>query len=238
MSPSSPRSDVDRARPRLLVGVAAAVVSAVPVVLLALVVRDASSAVVRFDQRVVTATTGFALRHEAVKSAAEIGAYVLHPFVFRFAVLGVAIWLWRRDARSAALWAAVTMVVGTLLGGLLKLLVSRARPSLDDPVAVASGFSFPSGHALNAALGVCLLCVLLWRPLERRGRHVALVAVGVLLVVLTGLDRLLLGVHFPSDVAAGWVVGGLVVASSWVAFGPVLRERARRGAEQAVDEGA
>lgn len=227
----------EQASPRLLAGAVAAVASAVPVVLLALVVRDTASAVVRFDQRVIRATTGFALRHDAVRSAAEVGAYVLHPFVFRVAVLAAAIVLWRRGARSAALWAAVTMLAGTLLGGALKLLVSRARPALDHPVTVASGFSFPSGHALNASLGVCVLCVLLWRPLDRRGGHALLVAVGLLLVVLTGLDRLLLGVHFPSDVAAGWVVGALVTASSWVAFGPVLRERARRGTEHAVDEG-
>lgn len=225
-------------RPRLLVGIAAAVASAVPVTLLALVVRDASSALVRFDQRVVRATAGFASRHEGVHTAAQIGAYVLHPFVFRLAVLLAAAVLWRRGARYAASWAAVTMLAGTLLGGALKLLVARARPALDDPVAAASGFSFPSGHALNAALGVCLLGVLLWRPLQRRGRRVVLVLVGVLLVVLTGLDRLLLGVHFPSDVAAGWVVGALVTASSWVAFGPVLRERARRDAERVVREGA
>lgn len=229
---------VRQVRPRLLVGAAAAAASAVPLALLVLAVRDASSSVVRGDQRVVTASAGFALRHGGVRVAAEIGAYVLHPFVFRFAVLGVAIWLWRRGARYAALWAAATMVVGTLLGGALKLLVERARPVLDDPVAAASGFSFPSGHALNAALGVSLVCVLLRRPLERRRRYAALVAVGVLLVALTGLDRLLLGVHFPSDVVAGWAVGVLVTASSWIAFGPVLRERARRGAQEAVDQSA
>ncbi|GAB3598042.1 hypothetical protein GCM10027446_27340 [Angustibacter peucedani] len=235
--PSEAETDARRARPHLVRGVVAAVASAVPVTLLALLVRDASGAVVRFDQRVVLSTTRFALDHHAVRTAAEVGAYVLHPFVFRFAVLAVAVVLWRRGARSAALWATVTMLVGTLLGALLKLVVERARPALDDPVAVASGFSFPSGHALNAALGASLVCVLLWRPLARRRRRALLVAVGVLLVVLTGLDRLLLGVHFPSDVLAGWVLGGLVTASSWVAFGPVLRERARRGTEQAVDEG-
>ena len=231
------QTDARRARPHLLRGVVAAVASAVPVTLLALLVRDASGSLVRFDQRVIRSTTHFSLDHHAVRTAAEIGAYLLHPWVFRLAVLLAAVLLWRRGARSAALWAASTMAVGTLLGALLKLVVSRARPQLDDPVAVATGFSFPSGHALNSALGVCLLCVLLWRPLGRRRLHVLLVAVGGLLVVLTGLDRLLLGVHFPSDVVAGWVVAALVTASSWAAFGPVLRERARRGAEQAVDEG-
>jgi undecaprenyl-diphosphatase len=207
-------------------------------VLLALLVRDVADPLVRFDQRTVRQTTVFALRHDWVRTAAEVGGYVLHPWVFRIAVLVAAAVLLKRGARSAAMWAALTMVVGTFLGAGLKLLVSRARPELDDPVATASGFSFPSGHALNAALGVSLLVALLWRPAARRDRRALLIGVGALLVLLTGLDRVVLGVHFPSDVVAGWIVGVLVVVSSWVAFGPVMRERARRGAEQAVEEGA
>ncbi|WP_426564418.1 phosphatase PAP2 family protein [Angustibacter sp. McL0619] len=234
MSPTT----AQQARPRLVAGAVAAVVCAVPVAVLALLIRDQSGAVVRFDQRVVQSTTGWAIRHEVLADIAEVGGYVLHPFVFRFAVLVAAILLWRNGARTAALWVASTMLVGTLLGVALKAAVSRARPVLDQPVSFASGFSFPSGHALNAALGCSLLVVLLWRPAGRRRHRVVLVAVAVVLTLLTGLDRLVLGVHFPSDVVAGWLVGGLVVAASWVAFGPVLRQRALRGAERAVDEQA
>jgi undecaprenyl-diphosphatase len=211
------------------------VASAVPVVLLALLVRDVADPLVRFDLRILRVTTGWSLSHDWLRTAAEIGAIVLHPWVFRVSVLVSALVLWRRGAQSAAMWAASTMVVGTLLGAALKLIVSRARPALDDPVATATGFSFPSGHSLNAALGVSLLVALLWRPARDRGLQALLLGVGGLLIVLTGLDRVLLGVHFPSDVVAGWLVGILVVVSSWVAFGPVLRERARRGTEQAVD---
>jgi undecaprenyl-diphosphatase len=235
---SEPDRAAEQARPRLVAGAVAAVLCAVPVAVLALLVRDQSGAVVRFDQRVVQSTTGWAIRHEVLADLAEVGGYVLHPFVFRFAVLLAAILLWRNGARTAALWAASTMLVGTLLGVLLKYGVSRARPVLDQPVSFASGFSFPSGHALNASLGCCLLVVLLWRPAKRRGRRVALVLIAVLLALLTGLDRLILGVHFPSDVVAGWLVGGLVVAASWVAFGPILRQRALRGADRAVEEQA
>lgn len=225
-------------RPRLLAGVGAAVLSAVPVVVLALAVRDASAPLVRFDERVIASTTSFALRHDAVGVAAEVGGYLLHPWLYRIAVLVAAFVLWRRHARSAALWAASTMVGGTLLGAGLKLLVSRARPLLDEPLHVASGYSFPSGHALNASLGVTLLLVLLWRPLGDRGHRGLALGIGLLLVLLTGLDRLLLGVHFPTDVTAGWAIGALVVLASWIAFGPTLRERARLGTEQAVEAGA
>ena len=224
-------------RPRLVGGVLAMVASAVPVVVLALLVRNASGPVARFDQRTDVRLTGYALAHPAVRRAAEIGSIALHPWVFRTAVIVAAAVLFRRRARAAALWAATTMVVGSLLGVLLKSLVQRARPKLDDPVAAASGFSFPSGHALNAALGVTILLLLLWRPLERASRRGVAVAVGVLLVLATSLDRLLLGVHFPTDVVAGDLVGALVAISSWVAFGPVLRERTRREADRATSSG-
>lgn len=224
-------------RPRVVGGVLAMVVSAVPVVVIALLVRDAADPLARFDQRVDVRLTGYALQNPAVRRAAEVGAVVLHPWVFRTAVIAAAVVLFRRRARSAALWAAATMVVGSLLGVVLKSLVQRARPQLDDPVAAASGFSFPSGHALNAALGVTILLLLLWRPLGRASRRGVALAVGVLLVVATSVDRLLLGVHFPTDVVAGDLVGALVAVSSWVAFGPVLRERARREADRATPSG-
>jgi undecaprenyl-diphosphatase len=226
------------ARPRLLLGALVAVLCAVPVAVLALLVRDKTGAVVRFDQRVVETTTGWAIRHEVLADVAQVGALVLHPWVFRIAVLVTALLLWRNGARTAALWVASTLLVGTLLGALLKLAVARARPVLNHPVSSVTGFSFPSGHALNAMLGCSLLVLILWRPARRRGRRALLVGVAALLVLLTGLDRLVLGVHFPSDVAAGWLVGGLVVAGSWLAFGPVLRQRALRGADRAVEEQA
>ena len=221
-------------RPRLLAGTAAMVASAVPVTVLALLVRRAADPVPRFDQWVDVQLTRFTLAHALVRRAAEVGAYALHPWVFRALVLVAVVVLVRRRARAAALWAGATVVAGGLLGAGLKLAVHRARPVLDDPVTVASGYSFPSGHALNSALCVSVLLVLLWRPLGRRGYRVLAAGVGALLVLATAMDRLLLGVHFPSDVIAGDLVGVLAVASSWVAFGPVLRERVRREAGRAT----
>ena len=199
-------------------------------------VRDVADPLVRLDLRVLRVTTGWSLRHDWLRTAAEVGRD-------RAAPLGVPDLRARRRlwccgavrARSAALWAASTMVVGTLLGAVLKLIVSRARPSLDDPVATATGFSFPSGHALNAALGVSLLVALLWRPACDRGRQALLLASADCSSCSPASTACCSACTSRATSSPGWIVGVLVVVSSWVAFGPVLRERARRGTEQAVE---
>jgi membrane-associated phospholipid phosphatase len=105
-----------------------------------------------------------------------------------------------------------------VLGALLKVVVGRARPGFDEPVATAAGYSFPSGHALNAAVG-CMVLVLalgpLWTPRGRRWGWWVAVAV----VVLTGVDRLVLGLHYLSDVLAGWSAAAALVVGTAVALG-------------------
>ena len=84
---------------------------------------------------------------------------------------------------------------------------------ISDPVSHAPGYSFPSGHAANAAAAATVLVLLLWPVLGRVGRRIVLVTATVG-VVVTALDRVYLGVHFPSDVVAGILFGvGLAVAS-------------------------
>ena len=85
-------------------------------------------------------------------------------------------------------------------------------------VARAAGYSFPSGHALNATLtaGVLLLVFL---PYVGRGvARAALWVAALLLTVVTGLSRVALGVHFTSDVLGGWLLGVAVVAATTAAF--------------------
>jgi undecaprenyl-diphosphatase len=148
---------------------------------------------------------------------------VSEPWVLRAVALAGVIVLWRRGQRRVALWLAVTMAAGGLLGVALKLVVARARPEFDSPIALASGYSFPSGHALNAMVfGGCLL-VLLHPRLSGAARGwlwLGTVA-GVLLV---GFDRISLGVHYLTDVVAGYVVGAATVLATVAAFALWQRE--------------
>lgn len=108
-------------------------------------------------------------------------------------------------------WRAVVLVAVARLGELacesgLKALTARPRPILDHPVAYASGYAFPSGHAAGAA-AVYGSLVLLAVPLLRRWAQVLVLAAGALLIAAVGASRVLLGVHSPSDVVAGVALG-------------------------------
>jgi undecaprenyl-diphosphatase len=122
----------------------------------------------------------------------------------------------RRLPRLAG-YAAVTSIGALILDPVLKLLVERLRPVVDMPVATAPGPSFPSGHALGSIVsyGVLLLIFLPTVPRRRKPVVVALVAA---LVVMVGVTRIALGVHYLTDVLGGWALGIAWLGVTAVAF--------------------
>ncbi len=107
--------------------------------------------------------------------------------------------------------AAVLVVVATLGGGLisvaLKGVFDRPRPSVVPHLVTVSSLSFPSGHAMASAVVYLTLGALLSRLVEARLVKVYCVAVAVFLSFVVGVSRVFLGVHYPSDVLAGWTAG-------------------------------
>lgn len=121
---------------------------------------------------------------------------------------------WRRERRVAG-WVVVSGVI--VIGGnaLLKLAFERPRPSWDEPLYEPVGWSFPSGHAAGAGVMAAVL-VLLTIVLTGRGwRRRLIITAWVALGALIGLSRILLGVHYLSDVVAGWCVGVAVTVAVW-----------------------
>jgi len=143
--------------------------------------------------------------------------------------VAVAVFLARLRA-PRRLRAFLVCIVGAVVWvQLLKRFFHRARPDLFDPLAHAIGYSFPSGHsALSAAFfgSVAGLAA----ASARRGRHsAAYLAAGVVAVFLVGFSRVALGVHWPTDVLAGWTVG-----FGWLTLVfAVAEHRARRRRESA-----
>ena len=118
-------------------------------------------------------------------------------------VVAIALGLWRWRGAAAGLALALAALISNWISGWLKLSFARVRPDLVPHLDnVAGSLSYPSGHATSAA--VVYLAFALLSPAQWRGRMLALAA---LLAFLTGLSRIMLGVHYASDVVGGWMLG-------------------------------
>ncbi|HVF76171.1 MAG TPA: phosphatase PAP2 family protein [Acidimicrobiales bacterium] len=151
-------------------------------------------------------------------------------------VVIAAVWfVVSRGRHRLGTFLVVTTVGGALLNSVVKLAVARPRPVVDHVVATAFGKSFPSGHAMSSTVvyGAVLVALLPMVP-PRRRRFV--VAAAVVVVLAVGTSRLLLGVHFLSDVVGGYVLGLAWLVGSVALFEAWRTEEGRR-ASNPVTEG-
>jgi membrane-associated phospholipid phosphatase len=133
--------------------------------------------------------------------------------------------------RDGAL-GAVVIAIGALVIELVKRVIGRQRPEVLEPILVEVGYSFPSGHTANATIAYGVLAVLIGRvglPAPVRVT-VWLMLAGI--VVAVGLSRIWLGVHYPSDVVGGWLLGATFVAS----YAALTRRGSPASASAAVAE--
>lgn len=148
-------------------------------------------------QHATTTTT------ELAKGITRLGSPVT---IAVWGLMAAVVLLGRKEYLTAGGWVAA-LLGGGLLDGALKQIFQRPRPVWDAPIVVAGGFSFPSGHAMGSLVAYGMLAYLVWRQLEHPRARVALVACSLVLVLLIGLSRMYLGVHYFSDVIAGYAAG-------------------------------
>jgi len=201
-----------------MLGAAAGSLVAVPVVVAALLVRSRWDPLIRVDRTIADELYQVALDRPDYAGALKVGAVVLDPWSFRVAALALFVVLLRRGAHRLAWFVAVTTIAGGLTGVVVKALVARARPVFPDPVHLAPSWSFPSGHALNAALITAVFLLVLLPVLRRTRWRVTAWLVGALLVLATGYDRIGIGAHYLSDVLAGYGAAAAVVVATGFAF--------------------
>lgn len=240
-APTGPApADAERARRfgvRAVLAAIGAFLVAGPITLLVVLVLTKSPALRRIDAGVETAVHSYVVARPALAEALRVGSVLLHPRAMWVVVGVTAVALWRRGRRRQATWAVVTVAVGAGIDTPLKILVGRARPVFDDPVAFAPGGSFPSGHALNTMIVGAGAVVLGWRATRGRPwRRAALLAGSASLVLLTGFDRVGLGVHYTSDVVGGWLIGLAVVCASAAAFNLGVRPVERDAGEPSTHD--
>ncbi|MHA5048233.1 phosphatase PAP2 family protein [Streptomyces sp. SD15] len=187
---------------------------AVPSVLLLLLVAFSWRPLLALDGDIARTTHRWAVDQPGLTQVFRVLTdWVWDPWTMRAACAVTVVWLvWRHSAWVLALWLAATCALGTVVQQGLKAAVGRERPVWPDPVDSAHYAAFPSGHAMTATV-VCGL--LLWL-LHLYGAGRALPRTALLLaavsVVGVGLTRVWLGVHWPSDVLGGWLLGVLMVA--------------------------
>ena len=149
---------------------------------------------------------------EMMRDVTALGSYV---FIFMIVAAALGYLLLVRK-RGLALLMVASVLGGMLISNLLKTGFDRPRPDLENAVRVFTP-SFPSGHAMLSAVTFLTLGALLTRANVDRPVKLYFVAVAVFLTVVVGMSRVYLGVHYPSDVLAGWCVGSGWAVLCWAA---------------------
>ena len=194
---------------RLVVGLAGVLAVGVVAVPLALLVRGGYGPLLELDRDVSAWAERAVAGSTVLLRLAQAVTLLGDPIGITVAAAVLALVLWQRGHGRLALYVVAARVGALVLSQGLKQLVDRARPVFEAPVAQALGPSFPSGHALGSTVFWTTCAVLL---LPRVRRPLLLLAGAVVLAVLVSASRVVLGVHYLSD-----VTGGLLLGLGWAA---------------------
>lgn len=148
------------------------------------------------------------LRHNA-RDLTALGS----PFLLLAMFLFGLIWLIGHRDKFGAIFLSIVGIGGTLLSFGLKAVYGRERPPFTETYIMESSPSFPSGHSLLTAALLPAIAIIFLRQERVPKIHRMFVTLGILLAIIVGLTRIVLGAHYPTDVLAGWAVG-----FGWVAL--------------------
>ncbi|MEX2671470.1 MAG: phosphatase PAP2 family protein [Phycisphaeraceae bacterium] len=150
---------------------------------------------------------------QAALDVTALGGYS----VLTLAILAVSGFLLLARAYQQLIMILTVTLSGLLITHGLKLLVARPRPMEALHLTTVSTPAFPSGHAMNSAIIYLTLAAMLARMVRRRRLKLYIMTVAVLLTGAVGMTRVYLGVHYPTDVLAGWAAGIAWAAFAWLA---------------------
>ena len=160
-----------------------------------------------FDQRLLDAALALRRAHpwlaEVMRDLSGLGSTVVLSVI----TLGTVGYLAAFSSRTTAVLVGASVAGGALLVTLFKAAFGRGRPDAAFAELVVAGQSFPSGHASVSAIVFLTLGALVASTRKRRGERAYLLAGAALLTLLVGLSRVALGVHWATDVLAGWAFG-------------------------------
>jgi undecaprenyl-diphosphatase len=158
---------------------------------------------------------------EAARDVTALGSFS----VLTILVVGVVAFLTLIGNRRTALFVTVSVLGGTIVSTVLKMLFDRPRPDLTGVTKVFSA-SFPSGHATISAVVYLTLGAILAEIAATRRLTFFFFSAAAFLTIIVGLSRIYLGVHFPTDVVAGWSIGAAWALLCLLVFGAMRERRA------------
>ena len=156
-----------------------------------------------------------------VSDVTALGGYI----VLTFLVVSVVVYLLVIGKWRNAVMVSGASVSGVFLSELLKVQFGRPRPELVPQLAEVHSLSFPSGHAMLSAVIYLTLGALLARFHKRKRERALIMVYAVLVTMMVGASRVYLGVHWPTDVLAGWALGAAWAAVWWLVAWRFLRDR-------------
>lgn len=184
-------------------------------------VSEGDEELIRLDERLLLALRepgdrsdpiGSARVEMLVRDVTALGG----PVVLTFLSFTIGLYLWLQGNRRTAAIVFVAVVGGALFSQVLKEIIARQRPDLVPLDTYVNTYSFPSGHAMTAAITYLTLGTLLATTQSNTRLKIYLIGVALLLTVAVGVSRVYLGVHWPSDVLGGWMAGTVWALLVWL----------------------
>jgi diacylglycerol kinase family enzyme/membrane-associated phospholipid phosphatase len=210
-------SQAERRAALIAVGIAA------PLVILTMLVTTHVGWLASFDRDVVQAATD-SVRGSSWARFFHFVATATEPRWVALAALILALWFAVRRQPMTAIWITATVITALAARAAYQYLVHRPRPAMASESLTT--WSFPSGHATTIATAMGLLIVLTLQRVKPARFRTTMTVVWLAVAGLVGVDRVFVGAHYPSDVAAGWLLGALVVFVTSAVFGMISTDRA------------
>ena len=194
---------------------------AAPLLLLTFLVAIRFEPLMTLDQDAVTSATR-AVDGTGWGHFFSVVAELSRPRYVGVVMLAFALVLVLRRQPLTGAWLAAVVLITLTAWSTMKHLVNRPRPAVSTQI---DGLSFPSGHASQIAAAAGVLIILTMQRVTRPRLRLLLIIGWLAIAVLVGVDRVFVGAHHPSDVVAGWLVGGLLVFVTSAVFGTVSADR-------------
>ncbi|MCM3116853.1 phosphatase PAP2 family protein [Neobacillus sp. MER 74] len=191
----------------LIIAFSLSVVSIIGFSLISLLISDQK--IIHFDRTIIDAVQGMETPFltSVMKFFTFIGSA---PFVIVLSLF-LLLFLYKVLHHRLELILFVAAIVGSaILNGILKNFFQRVRPEFHRLIEI-EGYSFPSGHAMNAFTVYGIITFLLWRHITSSLGRWALIFVSMVMIIAIGISRIYLGVHYPSD-----IIGGYFASAFWI----------------------